>query len=228
LANQAPVSNNETRSADRSLPGEDQARASIYRLLATLLSAPPGADLLALVSQLRGDPTTPLGQAVNDVASAAQSADPCALADEYQALFIGLGRGEILPYGSYYLTGFLHEKPLGRLRGDLARLGIDRSRDVKEPEDHISFVFEVMARLIETGASADQPTAATAMRIDTGGTNDDAPLDAPAFFNRHVAPWAHHLMGDLKDAKSAQFYRAVAELGRAFLDVETQAGGMAN
>lgn len=222
MANQAPVSNNETRSADRSLSGEDQARASIYRLLATLLSAPPGADLLALVSQLRGDPSTPLGQAVNDVATAAQSTDPSALADEYQALFIGLGRGEILPYGSYYLTGFLHEKPLGRLRGDLARLGIERHSDVKEPEDHISFVFEVMARLIETGASADRSAA------NTASASDDGALDAPAFFDRHVAPWAHHLMGDLKDAKSAVFYRAVAQLGRAFLDVEMQAGGMAN
>jgi len=122
--------------------------------------------------------------------------------DEYHALFVGLGRGELVPYGSWYLTGFLMEAPLGELRRDLERLGFDRQDGVREPEDHIAALCEVMAML--AGPSA-------------------ADLDTQrAFFDRHLGAWADRFFGDLATAEAAVFYRAVGRLGQAFVELEKQ------
>ncbi|HEY0832736.1 MAG TPA: molecular chaperone TorD family protein [Azospirillum sp.] len=152
----------------------------------------------------------PLGAAFAALASAARTADPAEVAEEYGALFIGVGGGELSPYGSYYKTGFLNEKPLAELRADMARLGIARADDVREPEDHIAALCEMMAGLI------------------TGAFDEAATLDGQrAFFDRHVADWAPRFFTDLENAPSARFYRAVGTLGRAFFAVEGQAFDLA-
>ena len=116
---------------------EDEQRGQLYRLLSRLLAAPPDQALLDLAAGLTGD-DTPLGRGIAALAARAARTTPAAAADEYGDLFIGIGRGELVPYASYYLTGFLNEKPLARLRGEMARLGIARADHVKEPEDHIA------------------------------------------------------------------------------------------
>ena len=135
------------------MDAEDALRAQLYRLLSRLLAAPPDRRLLALIAGMTGDATA-LGRGITALAARAAEAAPEAVADEYTDLFIGVGRGELVPFASYYLTGFLNEKPLARLRGDMASLGIARADEVKEPEDHIAALCEMMAGLIE-GAFGD-------------------------------------------------------------------------
>ena len=189
-------------------PGEavddvDAARAQEYALLSTLLARAPNRDLLARVARLKGD-MSPLGLAHARLAEAAAAADPSRIEREYFDLFVGVGRGEMLPYGSYYLTGFLHERPLARLRGDLAELGILRAEDQPEPEDHIAILCEVMAGL-------------------AGGKFAHAPAGEKQFFDKHLAPWARRFFADLERAEAADFYRAVAAVGATFMDIETEA-----
>ena len=126
----------------------DVARAREYALLAALLVRAPDTDVLKRLAGLKGDPS-PLGIAHLALAEAAAQTDSDRVQREYFDLFIGLGRGELLPYGSYYLTGFLHERPLARLREDLKPLGIARSEGSVEPEDHAATLCEVMAGLID-------------------------------------------------------------------------------
>src|SRR5262245_2290347 len=135
----------------------DAARAQEYALLATLLARAPDAGLLGRLARLRGDPS-PLGMAHAALGEAAARLDVEAVGREYFDLFIGLGRGELLPYASYYLTGFLYERPLARLRADLNRLGIERASEQSEPEDSAATLCEIMAGL--TGGTIEaQPDA---------------------------------------------------------------------
>jgi TorA maturation chaperone TorD len=186
----------------------DAARAQEYALLATLFGGAPDRDFLARLSRLNAD-ASPLGLAHGRLAEAAGAADPGRVEREYFNLFIGVGRGEVLPYGSYYLTGFLHERPLARLRGDLADLGIARAEDQCEPEDHIAILCEVMAGLAG-GRFAPR-------------TGDDRRAAEKQFFDKHVAPWARRFFADLERAEAADFYRAVAAVGATFIDIETEA-----
>lgn len=183
---------------------EELARAYPYRLLSRLLIAAPDDGLLQTLAALDGD-DTPFGRAYAGLAGAAIKTTTKACEREYQQLFIGVGRGELVPFGSFYLTGFLHEKPLATLRGDLARLGIARSADVVEPEDHIAVLCEVMAGLI-SGELAEVDLA-TQKR----------------FFETHIASWASRFFNDLAQAKSALFYRPVGSLGSVLLTIEAQA-----
>lgn len=181
----------------------DAARAQEYALLATLLSRAPDRRLLSRIAQLPGD-TSPLGVAHAAVADAARNADAADVEREYFALFVGLGRGELLPYGSYYLSGFLHDRPLARLREDLAKLSLERANSQSEPEDHAAILCEVMAGI----ASRRFPAAPGSDRL---------------LFEKHLAPWIGRFFSDLERAKSADFYRAVGALGRAFIDIEAEA-----
>lgn len=196
-----------------SIPDEDQFRAQYYALLGRLLSAPPDASVLALLTEINGD-RSELGQAVAALGAAARIATPVELDDEYHALFIGMTRGELVPYGSYYLTGFLHEKPLARLRQDMARLGIERASEVREPEDHIAALCEMMAGLI---------------RGEFGSDIGEAPdlATQAAFFEQHIAAWAEQFFVDLETAEASLFYRPVGALGRVFMTIETTAFRMA-
>jgi TorA maturation chaperone TorD len=181
----------------------DAARAREYALLAVLLSAPPSKRLLDQLAALSGD-ATPLGRAHAALADAAASAVPAKVEREYFDLFVGLGRGELLPYASYYLTGFLNERPLSRLRGDLRTLGIERIASNSEPEDHAAILCEIMSGLAD-------------------GRFDASPEAQRAFFEKHVSPWMGRLFADMENAADARFYRAVGALGRTFIEIETEA-----
>jgi TorA maturation chaperone TorD len=178
----------------------DAERARLFALLGRLLSGPPDAALLAGLRHLPGG-DTPLGRALAALADAAERHAPEAIETEHFDLFIGLGRGELLPYASYYLTGFLHERPLAELRATLARIGARRAEAVPEPEDHLGFVCEVMAGLIEGRFEG----------------------DPAAFFARHIQPWAGRAFADLEGAVVARFYRPVGALGRIAIEIETAA-----
>ena len=188
---------------------EDRQRAAYYRLLSRLLVRTPDQEALTLVAGFDGGDST-LGTAVGALAAAAAAHRPADIEDEFQNLFIGIGRGELVPFGSFYLTGFLHEKPLARLRQDMAAFGIERADGVREPEDHIASVCEMMSGLI------------------LGEVGEPASLSAQAdFFDRHIGPWAGQFFEDLQAAKSASFYKAVGALGRTFMEIETTAFKMA-
>lgn len=184
---------------------EDRLRAEQYQLLARFLAAPPDADLLQAAAGCTGDETE-LGQAYALLGALAREASLKAASIEYHELFIGIGRGELVPYASYYLTGFLQERPLAKLRVDMSRLGIARADEVKEPEDHIAAVCEMMAGLI-TGAFG-------------------APLDLVgqrSFFETHLASWAPVFFEDLEKAKAARLYAPVGTIGRVFMGIEKAA-----
>ncbi len=188
-------------------------RARLYGLLGSLLAAPPEDDLLARVGSIAGA-DGPLGAALADLAAAARATSAADIQREYGALFIGVVRGELVPYASYYLTGFLHEKPLARLRQDMAALGIARADKNSDPEDHIASLCEMMAGLI-VGAFAGSEAAATPL------------LPQHTFFERHLLPWAGQFFTDLELAASASFYKAVGATGRLFMDVEENAFALA-
>ncbi len=181
----------------------DAARAQEYALLATLLRRAPDADLLRRLSALGGD-TSVLGTAHAALGAAAGRATAAQVEREYFDLFIGVGRGEFMPYGSYYMTGFLYERPLARLREQLAELGIARAPDQVEPEDHVAVLLEIMAGLASRRLAA------------RGGAER-------ALFEQHVAPWAGRFFADVAGAEHAGFYRQVGALGRLFIDIETEA-----
>jgi TorA maturation chaperone TorD len=181
----------------------DVLRGAEYALLSVLLGQAPGTDLLSRVSAMRGD-ATPLGMAHVELADAARATDETKAGREYFNLFIGVGRGELLPYGSYYQTGFLHERPLARVREDLALLGIERAGRMREPEDHIAILCEIMA----------------------GMARGDFPADTKKqgeFFERHIQPWAARFFADLETTGAAEFYKSVGRVGRTFMELEAEA-----
>lgn len=180
----------------------DAARARAYLLLASLLARPPSTELLEAVSAMRGEDATPWGRAVARTAAAAAGSAPRDVEREFNRLFIGVSRGELLPYASFYRTGFLQDRPLIELRQDMTRLGMARSPEVREPEDHVAAMLEMMGGLIE-GRFGPAPTRAQR-----------------TFFERHLAPWAPRFFQDLENARSARFYRTVGTLGILLLDIE--------
>jgi TorA maturation chaperone TorD len=181
----------------------DQGRAAEYALLATLLWQSPDAGMLERLAALRGD-ATPLGAAHAALAEAAAKTDAERAKGEYFALFEGLGRGKLLPYASYYLTGSLSGRPLAQLRDSLAGLGIKRAEGHSEPEDHAAILCEIMADL-------------AARRIA-------APAEADReFFAKHLAPWMGRFFADLERAGSAYLYARVGTVGRTFMEIETEA-----
>jgi TorA maturation chaperone TorD len=185
----------------------DAARGREYALLSVLLARPPDQSLLKRLADLPGD-GSPLGVAHSALAEAAGHKSAERIEREYFDLFIGLGRGELLPYGSYYLSGFLHERPLARLRADLARLGVERAEGQVEPEDHAAILCEVMAGLANGELSA-------------------PPGADREVFEQHLSPWIGRFFADLERAEAADFYRQVGALGRVFIEIETAAFALA-
>ncbi|HXL67782.1 MAG TPA: molecular chaperone TorD family protein [Xanthobacteraceae bacterium] len=181
----------------------DAARAREYAFLSTLLSRAPDGDLLARIGELQAD-ASPLGLAHVALAEAADNARADRVEREYFDLFIGLGRGELLPYGSYYLTGFLHERPLARLRDDLVTLGIERVQGNPEPEDHVAILCEIMAGLIDGRLAAPQGSDRLV-------------------FEKHMKPWVGRFFRDLEHAEAAKFYARVGAVGRVFMEIESEA-----
>jgi len=188
---------------------EDRIRSNVYALLGNLLAEPPDSRLLELLAGIEpsNDEESLVSAAWIMLRDAAAQAMPEGVAGEYQDLFIGLGRGEVVPYGSWYLTGFLMEQPLARLRADLRELGIERQPGVSEPEDHAAALCDVMALLI-------------------GGETPVGVQRQREFFDRHLEPWMGRFFRDLQQAPSARFYRAVGQLGEQFVEVEQRAFDM--
>ncbi len=190
---------------EHSVSAEDRLRADLYNFLGLLLARPADQLLLDQTAGLSGD-DSPLGEAVSGLARVAKASKPKAVEREFNALFIGLGRGELLPYASYYLTGFLNEKPLARLRRDMAAHQITRADNVFEPEDSMASLMEIMGGLI------------------VGRFGRAATLDQQrTFFNNHIAPWATHFYTDLEGAKNSVFYGSVGAVGREFMAIEREA-----
>lgn len=182
---------------------EVQLRANTYSLLAALLATPPSDELRERLVAI----SVPLAQSAEGIAGAwqllklaAERSSTEAMDDEYHALFIGIGCGELVPYASWYLTGFMMDKPLALLREDLRVLGFERAQEVTEPEDHAAALCEVMAAMIVSD--------------DIGEATEHH------FFNEHLAPWMAAFFADLQETKSAVFYRAVGRLGKEFIDLE--------
>jgi TorA maturation chaperone TorD len=184
---------------------EDRLRADLYNFLGLLLAGPPDEMLLVQCADLTGD-ASELGQAIGTLAKLARMSRPKTVTSEYNTLFIGLGRGELLPYASYYLTGFLNEKPLALLRQDMTRQALERADNVFEPEDNIASLMEMMGALIvgRFGTPASLGTQRT-------------------FFNKHIGPWAGHFFSDLEGAKNSVFYTPVGTVGRLFMEIEAEA-----
>ena len=171
--------------AEIDVASEDRLRADLYNFLGLILSGPPDEMLLSQCVGLSGDDSD-LGQAISTLARVAKVSKPKKVESEFNALFIGLGRGELLPYASYYLTGFLNEKPLAQLRSDMTARGMVRAPNVFEPEDNIASLMEMMGAMIVG-------------RFGTVASLDDQKV----FFNAHIAPWAGHFFSDLEAAKSS-------------------------
>jgi TorA maturation chaperone TorD len=184
---------------------EDQARADLYNFLGVLLAKPADVDLLSQIAALSGD-DTPLGTTLKTLAKLASVTSEQDAEREFNALFIGLGRGELLPYASHYLTGFLNEKPLANLRQEMAERGIQRAEGKKEPEDNIASLMEIMGGLI-VGRFGKVTSVA----------------DQKSFFNAHVGPWAVHFFSDLEASRTSVLYSAVGSLGRQFMEIEAEA-----
>ena len=187
--------------ASDAIAEEQRYRAGVYGLLGAFLGSPPDQALLDHVSGLTVAESQPgdMALSISMLGLAASRCDVAAVDDEFHALFIGLGRGELVPYGSWYQTGFLMEKPLGALRDDLAMLGFEREEGVCEPEDHVAALCEVMTMLIESGSTLEQQAG---------------------FFQNHIASWLERFFSDLSTAKTAVFYRAVGRFGSAFTALE--------
>jgi TorA maturation chaperone TorD len=181
----------------------DRARAQEYALLAALLSHSPGTQMIEHLSRLSGD-TTQLGAAHAGLSAAAAGVAPEQIEHEYFDLFDGLGRGQLFPYASYYLTGYLHGRPLARLRQALKQIGIERTEGKSEPEDHAAVLFEVMAGL------------ASGQIIAPRETERD-------IFESHIKPWIGRFFSDLEHAESRPFYASVGKLGRIFMEIEAEA-----
>lgn len=184
---------------------EDRARADLYNFLGALLARPADEMLISQTAGLSGDDTE-LGQAVSTLARVAAVSKAKAVESEFNKLFIGLGRGELLPFASYYITGFLNEKPLALLRQDMTAQGMTRSETVFEPEDSIASLMEMMGALIV--GRFGQPATLSVQKT---------------FFMKHIAPWAGHFFGDLEGAKNSVFYSPVGTLGRQFVEIEAEA-----
>ena len=181
----------------------ERARADIYRLLAALLAGPPEQALLELLRTLEPDTTS--GSSMNstwqELRAAAENSGSHDVGEEYFNLFIGLGRGELIPYASWYVHGLLMEKLLASLRDELAVLGLEREDGVSEPEDHVAALCEVMGMII---------------------CDSELSLRQTDFFATYLDPWMGRFFVDLEEAETAVFYKVVGRLGQQFLDVERQ------
>jgi TorA maturation chaperone TorD len=188
---------------------EDRMRADCYRLLGRLLAAPPASEMLEAVGRMLGGQGE-FGSAIDALAEAARGADAESARREYHDLFIGLARGELVPFASYYRTGFLYDKPLAKLRSDMERLGIAAADNASDPEDHLASICEMMAGLIVGAFGAPAGLAVQKQ-----------------FFDTHLAPWAPRFFADLEKAEAAHFYRPVGRVGRLLCSIESEAFALA-
>ncbi|WP_404971671.1 molecular chaperone [Vibrio campbellii] len=177
---------------------EQTLRTEIYLVLSALFRSAPSEEMIEFLTSLEVEPSeSAMQKAWIALQQAAKDSNREALEDEYQDLFIGIGRGEVMPFGSWHMTGAMMEKPLAEIRHDLELLGFERDENVKEPEDHIAALCEVMSML----------------------TCEEEDLQQ-AVFNKHIAPWFNSFTQQLENAESANFYKPAAQLCEAFLTLE--------
>ena len=187
---------------------EEIARAEVYGLLAQLYQAPPAPELLANLRVAATEAPVAgafLEEPFRQLVGAARACSDAAVADEFEALFGGVGKPEVWAYGSHYLSGFLNDKPLVRLRSDLAALGLGRDESRAETEDHIAYLCEVMRYLI----AGDDVAVANLTQQQR-------------FFAAHLQAWVERLCEAIAAQPRAEFYRAVALFTHAFMNVEAQ------
>ena len=187
---------------------EEIARAEVYGLLAQLYQASPAPELLANLRVAATEAPVAgafLEEPFRQLVGAARACSDAAVADEFEALFGGVGKPEVWAYGSHYLSGFLNDKPLVRLRSDLAALGLGSDESRAETEDHIAYLCEVMRYLI---AGDDVAVASRTQQ--------------QRFFAAHLQPWVERLCEAIAAQPRAEFYRAVALFTQAFMNVEAQ------
>ena len=197
-----------SQTAENLINNEDQLRANMYSFLANLLRAEPSSELVNQLTKLESD-DSPIGKSIKTLSKLASSLDLPTIRDEYVRIFIGVGRGEILPFASYYLTGFLKDKPLAKLRNDMKEIGIELAENVKEPEDHIASLFDMMSGFILGKFSK---------KFSIGEQRD--------FFNKHLAPWVDLLMRDIESSRIAVFYSPIGTIGREFMEIERSSFSM--
>lgn len=189
---------------NEALDEEQLYRASAYGLIAALLRSTPDQEMLDRLTGLSPG-VVPEGDelllAMSTLALSAKIHTPASIEDEFHNLFIGLGKGEVVPYGSWYLTGFMMEKPLSDLREDLAKLGYERNASIVEPEDHVAALCEVISLMIAEGTEISEQNK---------------------FFQSHLVNWVDQFFKDLIKAKSAVFYKAVGRFGAAFIALESE------
>ena len=188
---------------------EDQARAEVYALLSNLFYQPPSKELLqgiATSNALCNDGVdSGYCRAWRALQQAAAESDAEVVKDEFDTAFIGTGRQPVMLYGSFYLAGFLNEKPLAQLRDELAEMSLARRGDRHESEDHISALCDVMRFLIV--GDHDTPPAALEVQRD--------------FFLRQIKSWNNQLCAAVSSADETRFYKHVAQLAREFFDIES-------
>ncbi|MEN9384856.1 MAG: hypothetical protein RL323_1999 [Pseudomonadota bacterium] len=198
-----PASRNNSSALD-----EETARAEVYGLLASLYYTAPSPALLAQLRVAVTEAPAPGGfleEPWRTLVAAARNCTDAAVAAEFEALFGGVGKPEVFLYGSHYLSGFLNEKPLAKLRSTLLELGLEREESMPETEDHFAYLCEVMRYLI------------------AGNDAEVCNLTRQAnFFAGHVQPWATAMCDAISQNQHALFYAAVAEFTRAFVSVEAQ------
>jgi TorA maturation chaperone TorD len=187
---------------------EELARAEIYGLLAHLYVAAPAPEIherLRLAPTEAPAPGGFLESSWTDLVAAARRVTREAVAEEYDALFQGIGKPDIFLYGSYHLAGALNDRPLVELRKDLAALGLERAEGVLETEDHLASLCEVMRFLI----AGDAPEICNLEQLRR-------------FFRIHLQPWLETLCAEIVAHPRADFYRAAAAFTAAFAQVEAQ------
>ena len=187
---------------------EETARAEIYGLLSQLFYAPPPPELLAALRVAATEAPAAGGfleEPWRELVASARAQDDQAIAREYDALFGGVGKPEVYLFGSHYLSGFLNERPLVRLRTELAALGLERDDSMSDTEDHIAYLCEVMRYLI-----AGEDVAVANLTRQSG------------FFAAHLQPWVTVMCDTIVAHPKAKFYAALAALTCAFASVEAQ------
>ena len=187
---------------------EETARAEVYGLLAALYYAAPTPLLyenLCVAATQAPAAGAVLESSWSGLVAAARAQSVLQITQEFDALFGGVSRPEVYLYGSHYLSGFLNEKPLAALRGDVAELGLARDDAMLETEDHVAYLCEVMRYLI----AGDDVAVANLTR-------------QREFFTRHVQSWMPQMCETLAAHPKARFYRALAEFTQAFVSVEAQ------
>jgi len=193
----------DSRTADGGqLVAEDAARANLYALIGRLFYGAPDSMLLAEICQLEAAPEDgdgPLAQAWHALREACKSAYPVMLKQEYDTLFVGVGKSEVTPYTSHYLMGNSPDRHLVRLRERLDQLGLARRDATFEVEDHVSGICDVMRFLVEEGRPIEEQRS---------------------FFNEFAYPGVIPFCERVAKAASAVFYSHVARFARAFFEVE--------